>query len=114
MPAIAEHDDRVWIDVPSGKTQCLFACDESIEPFRAIGVVLYSRPVADTICITHLAIDPDYAYGGENAALEVAKRLVDRVMVIARSIKGINRLQLPYRDGCYLRVRRPESTSGFR
>ena len=110
MPTIAENDDRVWIDVPSGKTQCLFACDERSEPFRPVGVVLYSRPIADTIWIAHVAIDPDYAYGGENATLEVAARLVDRVMAIARSIRGVTRIQLPYREGCYLRVKRPKST----
>lgn len=109
MPAIAENDAKVWIDVPPGKTQCLFACDKGIKPFRAIGVVLYGRPVIDTLRITHLAIDPDYAYGGGYATLNVATRLVDRVMAIAGSIKGITRVQLPYRERCYLRVTRPES-----
>jgi hypothetical protein len=110
MPAITESEDKVWIDVPSGKTQCVFACDESVEPVRAIGVVLYTRPVVDTIWITHLAIDPDYQYRGENAKLNVATRLVDRVMAVAHSIKGITRIQLPYRDGRYLHVKRPESS----
>ena len=63
MPAIVEHDGKLWIDVPPGKTQCLFACADGIEPLRAVGVVLYSRPAVDTIWITHLAIDPDYAHG---------------------------------------------------
>ena len=110
MPTITEQNGRVWIGVPSGKTQCLFACDEGIVPSRAIGVVLYSRPVVDRIWITHLAIDSAYAHGGDHAELQVATRLVDRVMAIARSIKGITRIQLPYRNERYLRVTRPEST----
>jgi len=109
MPAIAQNDAKVWIDVPSGKTQCVFACDEGIDPVRAIGVVLYTRPVVDTIWITHVAIHPDYQYRGEHAKLKVATRLVDRVMTVAHSIKGITRIQLPYRDGRHLRVTRPES-----
>ena len=108
MPTITEQNGKVWIDVPSGMTQCLFACDEGIEPSRAVGVVLYSRPAVDTIWIIHLAIDSDYAHEGDHAALQVAARLVDRIMVIARSIKGITRIQLPYRGGCYLRVTRPQ------
>lgn len=113
MPTIAEYDDRVWINVPSGKTQCLFACDKRIEPFRPVGVILYSRPLVDTIWVTHVAIDPDYAYGGENAPLGVATRLIDRVMAIARSIRGVTRVQLPYAEGCYLRVKRPESAQAI-
>jgi hypothetical protein len=114
MPTITEQNGKVWIGVPSGRTQCLFACDEGVEPSRPIGVVLYSRPVVDTIWITHLAIDPDYAHGGDHAALQVAARLVDRIMAVARSIKGITRIQLPYRENCYLRVTRPESTRSDR
>jgi hypothetical protein len=106
MPAIAANDTKVWIDVPPGNTQCLFACDEGVEPFRVTGVVLYSRPAVDTIWIAHLAIDPDYSYEGEHAKLEVARRLVGQVVTIAHSIKGITRIQLPYRDRCYLRVTR--------
>ena len=111
MPTIVEKDGKVWIDVLPGTTQCLFACAEGIEPFRAVGVILYSRPAIDTIWITHLAIDPDYAYGGRQATLKVASRLVDRVMTIAQSIKGITRIQLPYRDRCYMRVARPATAS---
>ena len=110
MPTIVGNDNRVWIDVPSGRTQCLFACVERIEPFRPVGVVLYSRPIVDTIWIAHVAIDPDYAYGGENATLAIATRLVDRVMAVARSVRGVTRIQLPYSEGCYLRVKRPKSS----
>ena len=99
MPAVVENDGKVWIDVPPGKTQCLFACDEGVEPLRVVGVALYSRPGADTIAIDHMAIDPDYVHGGENAALDVAMHLVGRVMAIAGSIKGVTRIQLPYRGG---------------
>jgi hypothetical protein len=62
------------------------------------------------IWITHLAIDSEYAYGGDHAKLQGAARLVDRIMAIARSIKGIARIQLPYRNERYLRVTHPEST----
>jgi len=52
-----------------------------IQPVRAIGVVLDGRPLIGTLRITHLAIDPE----------------------------GITRVQLPYRERCYLRVTRRES-----
>ena len=110
MPAVVENDGKVWIDVPPGKTQCLFACDEGIEPLRVVGVALYSRPDTYTIAIDHMAIDPDYVHGGENAALDVAMHLVGRVMAIAGSIKGVTRIQLPYRGGRYLRVMHPTSS----
>lgn len=106
LPAIAGNQDSVWIEIPPGRTQCLFASDSLIEPVPVIGVALYSRPALDTIWISHLAIDPAYAHGGENGKLEIAARLVDRVVTIAASSKGITRVQLPYRDARYIRVRR--------
>jgi len=109
MPTIVANDAKVWIDVPQGSTQCLFACDEGVQPFRISGVALYTRPAFDTIWIAHLAIDPDYSYGGAHATLEVARRLVGQVMTIAHSIKGIGRIQLPYRHGSYLRVPRTQA-----
>jgi len=112
LPAISVNDESVWIEVAPGTTQCLFACDCRMDPFRVVGVILYSRPAADTIWISHLAIDPAYAYGGEHGALGIATRLVDRVMTIARSVKGVARVQLPYRDGSYIRVWRDWSGRG--
>lgn len=109
MPTLATNADRVWIEVPPGRTQCLFACDTARDRSRVAGVVLFSRPEVDTIWITHLAVDPDYAYGGEHAALSVAAQLVDRVAVVARSIKGVEWIRLPYRDRRRLRVPRPDS-----
>jgi hypothetical protein len=110
MPTLVEKDGSVWVEVPPGKTQCLFACDQGIKPLRVVGVALYSRPAADTLAINHMAIDPDYVHGGVNAQLDVAMHLVGRVMAIAGSIKGVTRIQLPYRDGRYLRVMHPTSS----
>ena len=109
MPEIAENGDKVWIDLPSGTTQCLFACDKGLESLKAVGVVLYSRPTFNTIAITHVAVDPDYAYGGEHANLNVLTRLLERVVATASSIKGVTRIQLPYRNGRCLRVTTRES-----
>jgi hypothetical protein len=78
-----------------------------VEHRRPIGVILYSRPGHDTISIDHLAVDLDYAYGGEHSALNAATCLVDRVVAIARVIKGVSQVRLPYRDGCYLSVAHP-------
>ena len=108
-PAIAENEDKVWIDVPSGKTLCLFACDERTDPFRVIGIALYTRPVTDTIWITHLTVDPAYSIRGEYGTLKVARCLVDQVMATALRIKGVTRIRLPYREGRHLRVSRPRS-----
>jgi hypothetical protein len=44
-PAIVEKEGRIWIGVPSGAMQCLFACTPKGVP---LGVMLYGRPSADT------------------------------------------------------------------
>lgn len=106
LPAITTNHDRVWIEVPPGATQCLFACDTLVAPAPVVGVALYGRPNLDTIWISHLAVAPAYAHPGDHAELGVAARLVDRVATIAGSIKDITRVKLPYREASYLRVRR--------
>jgi hypothetical protein len=106
MPAIAKKDGRFSIEIPSVGAQCIFACDSAFVPLRAIGVILYSRPIVDTLSINHLAINPVYAYGGEYSDLRAASRLVDRVLAVARVVKGINKVQLPYRENCFLRIMR--------
>jgi hypothetical protein len=112
MPEIVGTSEKIWIEIPSVGTQCLFACDTGVDPVRAIGVALYSRPTVDTILINHLAVDSDYTYPGRNAALAVTTCLVDRIMEIAGKVKGVRRVQLPYRDGCYLQVTHPPPSIG--
>ena len=104
MPEIARAGDKIWIELPSIGTQCLFACDTGVVPVRAVGVALYSRPTVDTILINHLAVDSEYTLSGRYSALAVTARLVDRIMAIARIINGVTRIQLPYHDARYFRV----------
>jgi hypothetical protein len=112
MPEIAGTGDKIWIEIPSTGAQCLFARDKGVVPERVVGVALYSRPTVETILISHLAIDPEYAHSGRHAELAVATCLLDQVMTIAGVIKGVTRLQLPYRDGCYLRVSHRSAPTG--
>jgi hypothetical protein len=104
-PTIMERDGRVWIGVPAGNTQCLFAFDRSLAPPRPVGVVLYGRPAPEVIWISHLAVDPFYTYGNKNRDAGLGYLLVEKVREIARSIKGVTKIQLPYRRNCFLRVR---------
>lgn len=101
VPFIAERDERIWIDVPSGSMQCLFACHGTTRP---IGVLLYGRPDPDLLRISHLAVDPEYD-PGDNGGPGMAGIMVNKLQEIARSIHGITRIELPYRRGRFLSVR---------
>jgi hypothetical protein len=107
-PAIVEREGRVWIGVPSGNMQCLFACDTSLDPPRPVGVVLYGRPAPDVIWISHLAVDPAFTSSSSNRWSGLGGILVEKVQGIACRIKGVRRIQLPYRRDCFLQVRAPE------
>ena|SRR5688572_2746903 len=100
-PFIFEWNNRIRIDVPSGSTQCLFACSRRDRP---VGVALYSRPASDVIWISHLAIDPSSNAVGDKCPNGIAGALVGKIREIARSIKGAARIQLPYRRASFLRV----------
>jgi hypothetical protein len=104
IPRIVESDGRVWIDVPSRAMQCLFACDSALKPSAPVGVVLYERPSMDVLSISHLAVHPAYAFGGEHGGGGLGLILIERIREIARRIKGITRVQVPYRNQCFLRI----------
>ena len=100
-PFIFEWNNRIRIDVPSGSTQCLFACSRRDYP---VGIALYSRPVWDVIWISHLAIDPSCIGTEVECSIGIAGALVNKIREVARSIKGAARIQLPYRRASFLRV----------
>ena len=101
-PGIIEVDSRVWIGVPSGAMQCLFACARGVEP---VGIALYGRPAPDLLWICHLVVDPGWCGTDGSGDSGLAGRMVDKIREIARSIKGVSRIQLPYRRSSFLNVR---------
>jgi hypothetical protein len=111
VPEIMERDGRLWIGVPSGVTQCLFACDRSLATPRLVGVVVFCRPRPEALCITHLAVDPEYAAGGSHGVDGLGAGLVATVRQIARRTNGVITLELPYRPGCRLPVGPPNAAA---
>lgn len=105
VPLIVEREGRVSIGVPSDRMQCLFACDHANKP---IGAALYCRPAPDRLWISHLAVDPEVSISAGSGS-GLAGVIVNKIMQIARSIKGVTRVQLPYRPANFLRVRGPAS-----
>lgn len=100
-PLVIENDNRVWIGVPSGKMQCLFTCLQGAKP---VGVALYCRPAPDLIWIAHLAVDPECGLADEQGGIDLAGVLVKKIREIAHSIRGVSRIQLPYRPASFVRV----------
>ena len=100
-PFVIEVDQRVWIGVPSGATQCLFACARGGEP---VGVVLYCRPTLDCLWMCHLALNPEWVPISSNDGRGLAMIMVDKIQEVARSIKGVTRIQLPYRQSSFLNL----------
>ena len=72
--------------------------------FAPIGVALYERPSTDILSVCHLAVDPAYAFGGINGGGGLGLLLIERVKEIAGRIKGVTRVQIPYRDQCFLQL----------
>ena len=101
-PAIFEKGGRISIGVPSGAMQCLFVCAPDGTP---LGVMLYGRPAADTLWIAHLSVDPRYTAQGHRVSGGLGLQLVAKAREIALTLKGVSRIQLPYRESCYIRVR---------
>ena len=104
VPRLFERDGMVWIDVPERAMQCLFIIDGSRKPPNPVAVALYERPTLDILAISHLAVDPAYALRGNRRSAGPGLLLIKKIMEIACCIKGVTRVQVPYRDGCFLRL----------
>lgn len=113
-PEILELNGKLWIGVSSGAMQCLFACDQSQEPARPAGVMLYLRPAPEILSITHLAVDPDYTAGGSRGGEGLGLLMIGQLRNIARRINGVSRIELPYRKRCFLPVTNDGQLSGQR
>lgn len=101
LPRLAQASGRISVEVPSGAFQCLFAIDESTSD--PVGVALYCRPDPTTLWIAHLATIPDdLSVTGEAS---IPGMLVGKLAEIARAIRGVKRIQLPYRHERYIRLR---------
>ena len=99
-PRLYDISGRITITLPSEHAQCLFACDESETP---IACALYSRPASDLIWVSYIATDPECAFLDLPRA-GMAAILMEKILEIARSIRGITRVQLPFRKESYLPV----------
>jgi hypothetical protein len=104
VPEIFEYDGAVWIGVPERAMQCLFVCTLSQTARHPVAVALYERPTLDVLAIPHLAVNPLYASWGNNRGAGLGVFLVRKILEIAHCIKGVTRVQMPYREACFLRV----------
>jgi hypothetical protein len=104
VPEIMELNGRIWVALPCGTSQCLFACDRNYEPARLAGVIVFARPHPEALSVTHLAVDPEYTARRRNGVDGLGLRLIATVRQIARQTNGVLSLELPYRAGCYLPV----------
>jgi hypothetical protein len=102
VPHLREIGGKITISLQSEDAQCLFACDQSESP---VGCALYSRPGPDLIWVSYIATDPEVALLDLPQA-GVAAILLDKILEIARSIRGVTRIQLPFRKAAFLPVQR--------
>jgi hypothetical protein len=102
-PTVMEDSRRIWIGVPTNKTQCLFACTQSIFP---VGVALFGRPSDDILWIYHLCVDPKFSTSGVYASEGLILALVEKVREIGLTIRGVSRIRLPYCGARFLSIRR--------
>lgn len=103
IPQIVESGDKVWIEVSSGTTQCLFACDPEADG-RPVAVVLYGRPDPETLWVSHVAVDPQYGLHNPADHPSLGIMLFNQVAEIARRIRGVRRLRLPYRRDTFVDI----------
>lgn len=103
-PEILRRGGRIYVGIPKNDAQCLFACHPARRPGVPVGVVLYLRTAPELLRILHVAVAPPYELDGPLGQRQLALRLVNEVRALARRIKGVRRVQLPYCEGRFLPV----------
>jgi len=103
-PYIVERDGSVWLEISKEDSQCLFAVTPDAQSGVPIGVVLYRRPAIDTLRISHIATNPQRQPGASSATPDIGGLLFTEVRRIARHLRGVTRIELPYRQGLFIRI----------
>ncbi len=100
MPAILETNGRLTLTLSNlGESQTLFMVRDSRKGPELMGVLMYCRTAADTLTLIHLAVlGHDESGSREISSHEstLGIRLVARAVSIARQIKGVAFVVLPY------------------
>ena len=86
------------------EAQNLFAIEQQSLHSRVVGCIIYLREHAERLTIAHLAVDPDYVLSAQEHRLPLAAELIAQVMDIARRIKGVQQVVLPYSGGRTLKL----------
>lgn len=99
-PQIFESEKGITLALPKlPEAQCIFAVDQSSSSLGA--AVLFTRHGHAELEILHLAMSESWQASGDVGATTMA--VIAKMKEIARSIRGIDALRLPYGRGC-LRV----------
>lgn len=84
--------------------QNLFAIEQYSLRSRLVGCVVYLRESLGMLAIVHLAVHPEFTMAAIPGRLPLAAELISQVKQIAKSIKGVQRVALPYAAGRTLPV----------
>ena len=78
------------------EVQSLHALATGLPRPQLAGTVVYVRESLDDLVVIHIAAAPDYAASRGSDDVPVAIRLLNEVMLVARRIKGVKFVELPY------------------
>lgn len=96
-PTVYSEDELLRIEVGElSGVQALYALDRSNPASRLVGVMVYARPSLERLVLLHIGVSEDYSAFGENADAKLVVKLVLRLRKIARSIKGVTSVEIPY------------------
>ena len=100
IPKVVEDQGRLRVSLDSGRdVQTLFAIGHTALRSRLAGVMVYTRLQTEIILLLHVAVTRDYAWGGHDAQQRLALRLVERLRIIARQVKGVRVVRLILGNG---------------
>ena len=98
-PEIYEHDGALRVRVGSvAGVQTLFAVNDTGRP---VGVAVFVRLEQDRFVVLHVVAEPRGEGGSANPVL---LRLMNEIRRAARIIRGVHRIELPYKPAHAVRL----------
>lgn len=99
-PRLVERQGGLRVEMPGAPdSQTLYALAESSRIAELAGLLTFNRNNDSEFEILHLAVRFEYSIAGGMDENSVAFRLVGELRHIARQVKGIQAIRLPYQRG---------------
>lgn len=95
---ILQNESKLSLAVSENiQVQNLFVFDQICNYSKTlVAAAIYTRHPLDRLLLLHIAVDPNYALGGIYEDCLVTFQLIQKIIAIGKTIKGVDKIEIIY------------------